>query len=194
MEFQERTRYAILGGTVKRMQVNVPMIIALSATDAISANAVEGFLKALPLEGDLLRVNAGEEDQVFGFAGLLEGARTKARHALDFQKADMGIGIENGLVQLEGNGWFDFLCVAVRTKDGRESVNFSGGFSVPDWIVREMKEKNAKLSTIIRRLSRGNERDPLRYFSKGMLAREDSLRSVMLGALSKIVHREQYHF
>jgi len=169
------------------------MIIAVSSTSAIQPGAVEELLKELPLEGEVLRLNAGEEDQVFGFDKLVEGARTKAQQALDLQKADIGIGVENGLVQVNASGWFDAVCVAALTKEQKESVNFSVGFLIPDWVVNEIKQKNAKLSTIIERLSGGKESEPIRYFSNGTLAREDTLRNVLFGALSKIVNHDRYH-
>jgi len=169
------------------------MITAVSSTNAIRADSVEQLLKELPLEGEVLRLNAGEEEQVFGFDKLVEGARTKAQQALELQKADLGIGVENGLVQIDGSGWFDALCVVALTKEQKESVNFNVGFLVPDWVVNEIKEKNAKLSTIIERLSSGKESEPIRYFSNGMLAREDTLRNVLFGALSKILNHERYH-
>lgn len=169
------------------------MIIAVSVTSAIKVNAVEEVIKELAPEGEILRLNAGEEEQVFGFDQVAEGARKKARQALELQKADMGIGVENGLVQIGTNGWFDSVCVVVLTKEEKESVNFGAGFFVPDWVVNEIKEKNVKLSTIIHRLSGGTDDEPLRYFSNGKLTREDTLRNVIIGALSKVVNHERYH-
>jgi non-canonical (house-cleaning) NTP pyrophosphatase len=147
------------------------MIIAVGATSEIKTQAVEETLATLVPEAQILTLNMGVEEQVFGFDQITQGAQKKAQQALELQKADMGVGVENGLVQIEANGWFDFLCVIAVTSEQKESISFSNGFFIPDWVVNEIKEKQTKLSTIIDRLSAGKDQDPLVYFSNHMLTR-----------------------
>lgn len=169
------------------------MLIAIGATSEIDITSITATLKELALDGEVFTLNIGLEEQTFGFDQLVKGARAKAEQALALQKADLGIGIENGLVQIEASGWFDFICVAAITQDGKESIGFGVGFFIPDWVVNEMKEKNTKLSEIIERLSEGKDQDPLQYFSNHTLTREDALKRTVIGALSKIVHADKYH-
>ncbi|GEM_PF-5612770 len=169
------------------------MLIAIGVTSEINTSGVAETLKELAFNAEVLPLNMGLEEQVFGFDQLTEGARTKARQALELQKANMGIGIENGLVQIEANGWFDFLCVVALTEENKESIGFGVGFSIPDWVVNEIKEKKIKLSTIIDQLSGGKDQDPLLYFSNHTLTREDALKRTLIAALSKIINQDRYH-
>lgn len=169
------------------------MLIAIGATSEINITGVAETLKELAFDAQLLPLNMGLEEQMFGFDQLTEGARKKAQQALDLQKADMGIGIENGLVQIEANGWFDFVCVVAITQEKKEAIGFGLGFFIPDWVVNEIKEKNTKLSDIIDRLSKGKDKDALQYFSNHALTREDALKRTIMGALSKIINQDRYH-
>ncbi len=169
------------------------MIIAVGATNEVKMQAVEETVKTLFPEGQVLLLNMGVEDQLFDFDQVTQGANAKARQALDLQRADMGIGIENGLVKIEASGWFDVICVAALTADGKTSIGFGAGFFIPDWVVNEIKEKKTKLSEIISRLSAGGDQDPVGYFSNHMLTREDELKRTVLGALSKLVNPDRYH-
>jgi non-canonical (house-cleaning) NTP pyrophosphatase len=169
------------------------MIIAVGATSEIKTEAVQETVKTLFPESQVLLLNMGLEEQVFGFDQLAQGANAKAQQALELQKAYVGIGIENGLVKIEASGWFDFVCVAALTADAKTSIGFGAGFFIPDWVVSEIKEKKAKLSEIIGRLSAGSDQDPVGYFSNHMLTREDELKRTVLGALSKIVNPDRYH-
>ena len=169
------------------------MIIAVGATNEIKTNAAEETVKSLVPEAQVLLLNMGVEDQIFGFEAITMGARTKAAKAMEFQKADIGVGIENALVQIESSGWFDIICVATITAEGKDSISFSAGFFIPDWITNEIKEKQTKISEIIGRLSNNADHDPVAYFSNHMLTREDELQRTVLGAFAKIVNHDRYH-
>jgi non-canonical (house-cleaning) NTP pyrophosphatase len=169
------------------------MLIAIGTTSEINITGVAETLKELAFDAQVLPLNIGLEEQTFGFDQLTEGARKKAQQALELQKADMGIGIENGLVQIGASGWFDFVCVVALAQENKESIGFGVGFFIPDWVVSEIKEKNTKLSTIIDRLSEGKDKDPLQYFSNHTLTREEALKRTLVGALSKIINHDRYH-
>lgn len=79
-------------------------------------------------------VASGVPEQPLGYAQILAGARERARAALAAGVGVLGVGIEDGLVRVEGGGaegdWLNVGC-AWLTDGEREAYGLSSGFAYP---------------------------------------------------------------
>ncbi len=79
-----------------------------------------------------LEVRSSVPDQPLGFGEILSGARERARQSIAAGNCDLGVGIEDGLVSLEGTSarYLNVGCCVFF--DGKqESVGLSAGFEYP---------------------------------------------------------------
>jgi inosine/xanthosine triphosphatase len=77
------------------------------------------------------RVASGVPDQPFGDDETIAGARTRARRARDLVDADLGVGLEGGVVDGPGGMRTCAWCVVVH-RDGREGVGGSLAMPLPE--------------------------------------------------------------
>lgn len=115
---------------VRRVRVgsaNEPKISAVRA-------ALAAFVADVEVEG--VAVESGVSEQPVGFEEIAEGARNRARGAMQFTggaHCDLGFGIEDGLVELSLDGRAEVLNIgcAVVTDGRHESIGLSAGFAYP---------------------------------------------------------------
>jgi inosine/xanthosine triphosphatase len=169
------------------------MKIAIGTTSELKIRALKAALEKLGIEVEIapVKTESGVSNQPFGYKESTKGARNRASSALEKENADMALGVESGLIEIEGN-YFDIACVYIKTKEGEESVSYSSGYFTPKWIVEEIKEKNTEYGHITQRLSGDVEKDPLKYFSEGKMKREELLSQAIEIALVKIFNKGKY--
>lgn len=132
---------SLAGGVVRVGTLNAAKLAAVrGALGAFSADP-----RALSILG--VDVSSGVPDQPVGWEEIIAGARTRARAALASGDAELGIGIEDGLVELpvggmgatarspgspsdERSGIFNVGCAWITDGD-REGSGFSSGFAYP---------------------------------------------------------------
>ncbi|MFA6269833.1 MAG: inosine/xanthosine triphosphatase [Candidatus Paceibacterota bacterium] len=169
------------------------MKIAVGTTSGLKVRALKNALDNIQIEANVLPVKAdsGISKQPFGYGEMIIGAKNRAQQALDETSSDFTVGIENGLVEIEGN-YFDIACIYIKTKANDESITFSSGISIPDWVIEEIKERDTEGGEITKRLSGDSEKDTGKYFSGGMIKREDILSQAIQIAFAKILNKEKY--
>ncbi len=168
------------------------MKIVIGTKSELKIRALKNALVEFEIESEILSLNThtGVPDQPFGFLETITGAKNRAMESFQKENPDMAFGIENGLIEIEGD-YFDIACIYIKTKDD-ESVSYSSGYFTPKWVIKEIKEKNIEYSDITKRLSGNSEKDPLKYFSEGKLKREELLTEAIKVALIKIFNKEKY--
>jgi len=97
-----------------------------SALSALRADEAEAA--GLSIVG--VAVASGVPEQPIGFEQILQGARQRARSALASGPCALAVGIEDGLVSLEGFGRDNVGCAWV-TDGEREAHGLSAGFAYP---------------------------------------------------------------
>jgi inosine/xanthosine triphosphatase len=128
-------------------------VVRVGTLNPAKLAAVRGALGAHAADPDILSIQgvdvpSGVPDQPVGWEEIIAGARNRARAALAAGGAELGIGIEDGLVELPvggtgaagvgstgsavegGPGIFNVGCAWV-TDGRREGSGFSAGFAYP---------------------------------------------------------------
>lgn len=171
------------------------MTIGIGTQSAMKIRALEKSLARMEIEAEIVSIKAdsGIPDQPFGYGQIATGARNRAKQVLEEKQTDLGIGIENGLIEVGPvESYFDVACIIILTKDGHEATSFGSAYWVPQFIIDEIKEKGTEFGHIIQRLVGGGEKDPMKYFSNDKLKREEILEQAISIALTQIVYAEKY--
>jgi inosine/xanthosine triphosphatase len=169
------------------------MKIGIGTTSELKIRALKEALEKLGIEYDVvpMKTDSGISNQPFGYEEIIKGANTRAKKVLDELNADIGVGIENGLVEI-GENYFDVACIFVISKDGETSTAFSSAILMPKWIIEEIKEKNTEVGEITKRLSGDPEKDGFKYFTNGVITRKEALIPAIVFAFAKILNKEKY--
>ena len=85
-------------------------------------------------------VPSGVPDQPWGDEETIRGALARARGACALEGAELGIGIEGGVVAMEGGGVRTCAWAAVVTRDGREGVGGSLAMQLPDEVAALVRD------------------------------------------------------
>jgi inosine/xanthosine triphosphatase len=108
-------------------------LVAVGSTNPVKIGATRAVLAPLaPLarvEG--IAVASGLPDQPFGDDDTIRGALTRAHAALNALDADMGVGIEGGVVEGENGSMRTCAWAAIVTSDGRSGIGGSLAMPLP---------------------------------------------------------------
>lgn len=170
------------------------MKVAVGSKNPVKIEAVRLAFAAIwpeeewTVEG--IEVSSGVSDQPMSDAEAIEGARNRARHALEKTNADYGVGLEGGLHQI-GEQHFDCGWVAVRDKKGNEGIGSTVRVATPPRIV-EMIMQGIELGTASDiAFKRNNIKQQEGFFgmmTKNVITRTDGYRDGVIVALSRFIH------
>ncbi|MDG6939040.1 MAG: inosine/xanthosine triphosphatase [Nitrososphaerota archaeon] len=104
--------------------------VAVGSTNRVKAEAAR-LAFGRYFEVDVLQVDAdsGVAKQPVG-ADTFKGAANRARAAVRLGRADYGVGIEGGIMEMDGRR-MAFAAVCILSSSGRESMATSGFFPLP---------------------------------------------------------------
>lgn len=171
------------------------MKIVLGTTSDLKIRAAKEAFKILGINPEIITVKSesGVANQPFGLDQILTGAKNRAKNALQLHLADLGIGIENGIIKIDQiNKWMETLAVAVIDGDGKESFALGSAYPLPDWVVKKIHNENSELGHVIQKLDPKLDKDPINYFSDGKIKREDTITQAIVFAMLEIVNGNQY--
>jgi non-canonical (house-cleaning) NTP pyrophosphatase len=187
------------------------LVVAVGTKSALKVRAVESALKYLegrgierlgdlPLSPHELRTgetDSGIPAQPFGLEQMFTGALNRARAAREAHDAHIGIGIENGLVNISPEDgrqcWFDPPAVAIVYPRWQViGLSLGAALPIPYNMVREVQEQQSELGVIVQKHAGGGEKDPHKFLSKGMLDRESIIVQAILSAFTVIINADEY--
>jgi len=119
--------------TIGRVAVGSANPVKLAAARAVLAWAASGATL------EPVTVPSGVPDQPFGDEQTIAGARNRARAAREALDADLGVGLEGGVVDSPSGMRTCAWCVVVH-RDGREGVGGSLAMPLPDAVVRMIRD------------------------------------------------------
>ena len=113
--------------------------VAVGSTNKVKLEAVRLALEPF-FEGEVVGVKAGSgvSDQPLGEEAF-KGARNRALNALKSARCDLSVGIEGGIMELNGRR-YAFAAVSVADTRGRESSATTGLFPLPQESLRLVDE------------------------------------------------------
>ena len=119
--------------TVSRVAVGSGNPVKLAAVRAVLGRASAALLI------EPVTVPSGVADQPFGDEATIRGARNRARAARAALDADLGVGLEGGVVDGPGGMRSCAWCVVVH-RDGREGVGGSLAMPLPDAVAAMIRD------------------------------------------------------
>lgn len=128
-----------------------------------------------------LQVETGVSEQPFSDEETLEGARTRARNCLIHSDADIGIGLEGGVVKMK-QGLFLCNWGAMATRDG--SVFVAGGARVPlpDIVAGKLmrgEELGPVMDTFTKQTNISKKEGAIGVFTNERITRSDMFLHIM---------------
>jgi len=164
--------------------------VAVGSTNGVKVKASQlAFSSFFECEVKGVYVPSGVSSQPFGDE-TIEGARNRARSAIDVEKADFGVGIEGGIHILSGRK-LAFAAVCIVDKKGKEGISLSGMFPLP----REalvLIEKGKELGEAMDELTgmKDTKRGPgaIGLLTKGVIDRTKLYRDAVVFALVPFIN------
>lgn len=169
------------------------MKIVIGTTSDLKIRSLKEALVRFGVQAEVvsLKTDSKVSSQPFGYDEMILGAKNRVRQCQEEINPDIAIAVESGLVEIQGN-YFDIACVYALSKTGEESISFSSGFFTPPWIVDEIKEKNTEYGFITQRISGDPDKDPQKYFSGGVIKRDELIFQAIILALTKLFNDKRY--
>jgi inosine/xanthosine triphosphatase len=116
--------------------------VAVGSTNPVKVGAARTMVQRLAPRAEVvgIAVPSGVPDQPWGDDETMRGAIARARAARAVQDADLGIGIEGGVVAEADGGVRSCAWAAVVGRDGREGVGGSLAMRLPDRVARLVRD------------------------------------------------------
>lgn len=137
-----------------------------------------------------VKVDSGVPEQPKGIKQILLGAINRAFRALEHVKADYGVGIEAGYIDI-GSITMDVQIALIVDNEGYVSLGFSPSFQVPHEALRydTLGEYMAKITG---RKTINEEVGAIGYLTKGIITRADLTYQAVVMALIPRINRQLY--
>jgi inosine/xanthosine triphosphatase len=118
------------------MSAFVPLVVArvaVGSTNPVKVGAARAVMARLATDAEVtgVSVSSGVPDQPWGDDETIRGAVARARAARDATDADIGIGIEGGVVESEDGTVRTCAWAAAVTRDGLQGVGGSLAMTLP---------------------------------------------------------------
>jgi inosine/xanthosine triphosphatase len=116
--------------------------VVVGSKNPVKVAAVRAVIARIDASIEVIEVEvaSGVRDQPWGDDETQRGAENRARAALSLENADLGIGIEGGVVELP-NGHLRTCAWAVAV-DGRNRIGIGGSLAIPlpDIVARRLRD------------------------------------------------------
>jgi inosine/xanthosine triphosphatase len=174
------------------------MKVAIGSKNPVKIEAVRlGFEKVLPDEAfEFIGVDtpSGVADQPMSDEEAIEGARNRARGALEASDADFGVGVEGSLHKI---GMRHFQCgwIAVLDREGRQGIGSSCRMPFPERMIQMVKSGMEVGMAVDQIFGRTNAKHAEGYFgiiTKGAITRTDGYRDGVIAALAPFLHKDLF--
>ena len=127
------------------MSVFTPLVVsrvAVGSTNPVKVGAARAVMARLApgIEVTGVSVPSGVPDQPWGDEETIRGAVARARAAREALDADLGIGIEGGVVAGEDGSVRSCAWVAAVSRDGRQGIGGSLALTLPEDVAALVRE------------------------------------------------------
>jgi inosine/xanthosine triphosphatase len=130
-------------------------LIAVGSGNPVKLAAVRAVLGSMAPDAECraVTVASGVPDQPVGDDETIRGALERARAAQAATGADIGVGLEGGVVELPGGGLRTCAWAAVVTADGRTGIGGSLAMPLPAAVARLVRDEGLELGVAMDRLT-----------------------------------------
>ncbi len=173
---------------MRRVAVGSANPVKLAAARVVLAWAAPGATV------ESIAVPSGVPDQPFGDEETIAGARNRARAARAALDADLGVGLEGGVVDAPGGMRSNAWCVVVH-RDGREGVGGSLAMPLPDAVARMVRggvELGHAMDALVAERGTKHGKGAVGILTAGRIDRQGAYEVLVTYALAPFVTPELY--
>lgn len=175
--------------------------VAVGSSNPAKIKAVESALKKLRIKASVksCRVKTTIGLQPLSLRETLRGAIERAHNARTLLSADLGVGLEAGMVSFPAtiSGYLNFQICAIVDRDGGVTVGASPGFEFPTQAVRKViSGEAAELEEVMEKISGekriGEKYGAIGFLTRNVVTRQDLGEHAMIMALIPRLNPELY--
>jgi inosine/xanthosine triphosphatase len=167
--------------------------VAVGSKNPVKVAAVRAVMTRLGstavVEG--VAVASGVPDQPFGDDETIRGALERAREARRALDADVGVGIEGGVVEMADGSLRTCAWAAVVVRDGRHGVGGSLAMPLPDSVARLIRERGMELGHAMDQLTGQHNvkqgSGAVGILTRGLVARQGAYEVLVAYAAGKFL-------
>ncbi|MEA2089576.1 MAG: inosine/xanthosine triphosphatase [Thermoproteota archaeon] len=170
------------------------MKVAVGSTNPVKIQAVEEVFKEVfrkEVEIMSVKVNPRVPTQPFK-EDIIKGSVNRAKKALKLTDADLGAGIESGVMKF-GEKWYNLGFITIVDRKGTVGTGTSGWFECPSTILKELengKELGQVISEITGIVDVERREGAIGVFTKGKVTRKELYEHGIFIALAKFLSPE----
>jgi inosine/xanthosine triphosphatase len=173
------------------------MLVAVGTTNPVKIAAAEAVLRRV--YGEDVRVvpvdvPSGVSPQPWGDAETLRGALNRARAARDALCAELGVGLEGGLLEVDGQVFTNAWCAVVRD-DGIEGVGGGENMLLPPAVVAALRageELGLTIDALTGVPNTKRKGGAIGALTRGWLDRQTAYEHILTLALARLLSPEYY--
>lgn len=172
--------------------------IAVGSKNPVKVKAAENAFKrvfGLNLKVVSVPVSSGVSNMPMNFREMLEGAKNRAKRAIEIIDADFGVGIEGGFKKRK-IGTFLTSFVAIVDRQGTWGYAQGGGLLMPKIIIRKVKEEKKELGEVmdeIRGIKNTKEKEGcVGFMTNNLIPRQKAFEETIISALSRFIKKEMF--
>jgi inosine/xanthosine triphosphatase len=136
-------------------------------------------------------VPSGVPDQPFGDDETIRGAISRARAAREALDADLGVGLEGGVVEMPDGSMRTCAWAAAVLRDGRHGVGGSLAMPLPDGVARLIRDRHMELGHAMDELTGQTETKhgagAVGILTRGLVDRQAAYEVLVAYALGKFL-------
>jgi inosine/xanthosine triphosphatase len=139
-------------------------------------------------------VSSGVAEQPWGDAETRRGALNRARRVLDRNGVDFGVGLEGGLLEVEGTLYTSAWCAVARA-DGAVGVAGGENLLLPPDVVQRLRagqELGDAVDAVTGRENTKHHGGAIGAFTAGQLTRQTAYEHVLTLALARFLRADYY--
>ncbi len=170
------------------------VVASLNPVKVAATRAVFGRWKAGPVTIDAVDVPSGVAAQPWGDAETRRGALHRARQALRQNGADFGVGLEGGLLEVDGALYTSAWCAVARA-DGVIGVAGGENLQLPSRVVEQVRagrELGYAIDAVTGRENTKHHGGAIGAFTVGWLTRQTAYEHVLTLALARFLGAKYY--
>lgn len=176
------------------------LVVAVGSENPVKVDAVKRVMSRLigAVSVVSVGVDPGIPRQPIGVEQTLRGAINRAKGALSRADAELGVGIEAGLISVSATrtGYMDFQYCAIIDRDGWLTVGCGPGFEYPPQVMKAVLEEGLEVGEAMSRITRienlGRKQGAIGYLTHGIMNRRKLTEISVLMAMIPRINRQLY--
>lgn len=165
--------------------------VAVGSTNPVKLGAVRAVLATLApsITVDGVTVSSGVPDQPMGDEQTIEGATTRAHAARAALDADLGVGIEGGVVET-ASGMRSCAWAVVATRDGAVHVGGNLSMPLPDAVaalIRDGVELGHAIDRLVGTSNIKHGAGAVGILTQGLVTRQQAYEVILAYALAPLL-------